>query len=93
MQALFLGTNAIFSRQAVEAVGRFPTDCLTEDTLITLRLHAAGYRTLYYPRSHTSGLAPDTIKSAYRQRSRWAQGHLQVRLPARQHELRGGAWP
>lgn len=63
----------------MEAVGRFPTDCLTEDTLICLRLHAAGFRALYYPRSYTTGLAPDTIKSAYRQRTRWAHGNLQVR--------------
>lgn len=77
-QALFLGTNAIFSRAAVEAVGLFPYKCLTEDTLMCLRLHTAGYRCLYYPRTFTSGLAPDTIRAAFRQRTRWAHGNLQI---------------
>lgn len=77
-QALFLGTNAIFSREAVDAIGHFPLHCLTEDTLMCLRLHTAGYRALYYPRTFTSGLAPDTIRSAFRQRTRWAHGNLQI---------------
>mmetsp|Transcript_18730 Transcript_18730/g.59351 ORF Transcript_18730/g.59351 Transcript_18730/m.59351 type:complete len:1818 (+) Transcript_18730:97-5550(+) len=77
-QALFLGTNAIFNRKAVDAVGRFPTNCLTEDTLICLRLHTAGFRALYYPRTFCRGLAPGTIRSAFRQRCRWAHGNLQI---------------
>lgn len=77
-QALFLGTNAIFSREAVNSVGNFPVNCLTEDTLICLKLHTAGYRGCYYPRTFTRGLAPDTIRAAFRQRCRWAHGNLQI---------------
>ena len=45
---------------------------MTEDYLLTLRLRAIGYRTVYLNEPLSLGLAPEGLKEYVSQRSRWA---------------------
>ena len=45
--AFCCGTSSMMRWQGIEAIGGFPTDSVTEDFLITLRLQEAGWRTVY----------------------------------------------
>ena len=72
------GTMTIVRRDALEAVGRWSTWCITEDTELGLRLFEAGYGAAYIPRSMGQGLIPDTLKAFQSQRYRWVYGAMQI---------------
>jgi cellulose synthase (UDP-forming) len=59
-------------------VGGFPTDSVTEDYLVSLRLNEIGYRTIYLNEPLSLGLAPEGLKEYISQRSRWALGFMQI---------------
>ena len=44
------GTNVVFSREALGDVGGFPEDSITEDFLLSVRLHERGWTGRYVPR-------------------------------------------
>jgi cellulose synthase (UDP-forming) len=56
------------------------TISVTEDMATAMRLHARGWRSVYHDEILARGLAPEDLRSALRQRLRWAQGTLQVLL-------------
>lgn len=71
------GCLGCFRRDALEAVGRFTDDTLTEDFDVTLELLKAGWKVraseaLVYTR------APSTWHSLYRQRIRWRYGNIET---------------
>ena len=70
------GTNVVFRRSALEAVGGFPEGSLTEDFQLSLRLHEAGWRTVYVPEVLARGLGPEDSASYVSQQLRWARGCL-----------------
>ena len=76
--AFFVGTGAILRRSSLEAIGGFATGSVTEDIHTSLRLHAAGYRSVYVDRPLGYMLAPDTPLAYACQRLRWTQGAMQV---------------
>jgi len=76
--AFFVGTGAMLRRSALEEVGGFATGSITEDIHTSMRLHAAGYRSLYVDEALGFLLAPDTPFAFARQRLRWAQGAMQI---------------
>ena len=57
-------------------IGGFPTDSVTEDYLLTLRLREKGIRTIYLNEVLSLGLAPEGLKEYYGQRSRWCLGAI-----------------
>src|SRR5262249_22296617 len=59
-------------------IGGFPTDSVTEDYLLTLRLKEIGARTVYLNERVTVGLAPEGLKEYITQRSRWCLGFMQI---------------
>ena len=91
MGAMFCcGTNVVFRREALEAVGYFPTESLTEDFELSIHLHEAGWKSRYVPEALASGLAPEDMASYVSQQLRWARGCLSAvpriltaRLPGR----------
>jgi cellulose synthase (UDP-forming) len=91
LDAMFCcGTNVVFRRAALEAVGGFPQESVTEDFELSLRLHEAGWRTVYVPDVLARGLAPEDMGSYVTQQFRWARGCvssipriLRARLPMR----------
>jgi cellulose synthase (UDP-forming) len=76
--SFFVGTGAILRRSALREIGGFATGSITEDIHTSMRLHAAGYRSLYVDEALGYLLAPDTPYAFANQRLRWAQGAMQI---------------
>jgi cellulose synthase (UDP-forming) len=77
--AFCCGTSSLIRFGALESIGGgFPTDSVTEDYLLTLRLREKGFRTVYLNEVLSLGLAPEGLKEYYGQRSRWCLGAIQI---------------
>jgi cellulose synthase (UDP-forming) len=70
------GTNVIFRRTALEEVGGFSEESVTEDFELSVRLHEAGWRSVYVPEVLACGLGPEDMASYVSQQQRWARGCL-----------------
>jgi cellulose synthase/poly-beta-1,6-N-acetylglucosamine synthase-like glycosyltransferase len=70
------GTNVVFRRQALEEVGGFAEDSLTEDFELSVRMHEKGWRSAYVPEVLACGLGPEDMASYVSQQQRWARGCL-----------------
>ncbi len=71
------GTSFVVRRQALEEVGGFVTEALSEDFFTGIRIAAKGHRIVYLNEKLSAGLAAESIASHALQRIRWAQGTLQ----------------
>jgi len=63
-----------------ELVGGVSSNSITEDMNTAMRLHSAGWKSVYHNEELSEGLAPDDLSSTLKQRLRWAQGTIQVLL-------------
>ncbi len=70
------GTNVVFRRAALEGVGGFPLDSVTEDFELSIRLHERGWRSRYVPEVLAHGLGPEDMASYVSQQQRWSRGCL-----------------
>lgn len=76
--AFFCGSAAVLGRQALEQAQGFSGLSITEDCETALALHSAGWNSVYVDRPLIAGLQPATFASFIGQRSRWAQGMMQI---------------
>jgi cellulose synthase (UDP-forming) len=76
--AFCCGTSSMIRFSALRAIGGFPTDSVTEDFLLTVRLRERGYTTVYLNEKLSVGLAPEGIKEYTVQRAGWCQGLIQI---------------
>jgi cellulose synthase (UDP-forming) len=76
--AFCCGTSSIIRFDPLIAIGGFPTDSVTEDYLVTLRLKENGGLTAYLNEPLTFGLAPEGLKEYVTQRARWCLGFMQI---------------
>lgn len=76
--AFCCGTSSVLRMQAIEAIGGLPTDSVTEDMLMSMRMREAGYQTLYLNEPLTAGLAPEGLGEYIVQRHRWCLGFMQI---------------
>jgi hypothetical protein len=76
--AFCCGTSSVTRRRALEDCGGFPTDSVTEDFLLTLRLDHHGWRTVYLNEPLSVGLSPEGMKEYITQRGRWCLGLMQI---------------
>ena len=74
----FGGTIGAFRKSFVEEVGGFDESMLTEDTDLTFQIYTAGFKVRYNGDAECYEEAVDNWKAYWRQRHRWAQGHMQV---------------
>jgi cellulose synthase/poly-beta-1,6-N-acetylglucosamine synthase-like glycosyltransferase len=72
-----VGTMSLIRRAALEEVGGWAEWCLTEDSELAIRLHAAGYHSVYLSQPYGWGLIPETFAGYKRQRFRWTYGPIQ----------------
>ena len=72
------GTSSVIRFDILRQIGGFPTESVTEDYLVTLKMKAQGYRTVYLNERLSLGLAPEGLKEYVTQRSRWALGFVQI---------------
>jgi cellulose synthase (UDP-forming) len=63
-----------------ELIGGISSTSITEDMNTAMRMHAAGWQSVYHHELLALGLAPNDLNSMLGQRLRWAQGTLQVML-------------
>jgi cellulose synthase (UDP-forming) len=76
--AFWCGTNALLRVSALKEVGGVATGTVTEDIHTTIRLHAAGWRTVYHNEVLARGLAAASAGQYLLQRHRWGTGAMQV---------------
>jgi cellulose synthase/poly-beta-1,6-N-acetylglucosamine synthase-like glycosyltransferase len=74
---LTVGTMSLIRRQALVQAGGWAEWCLTEDSELAIRVHAAGYDSVYLTEPYGRGLIPDTFAAYRRQRFRWTFGPVQ----------------
>ncbi|QYK40999.1 MAG: UDP-forming cellulose synthase catalytic subunit [Paracoccaceae bacterium] len=76
--AFFCGSAAVLRRKALDSVGGFAGETITEDAETALEIHSKGWRSLYLDRAMIAGLQPETFASFIQQRGRWASGMMQM---------------
>src|SRR5690606_15137263 len=76
--AFFCGACAIVRRSALDAIGGFAVETVTEDAHTALRLHRAGYNSAYLRIPQAAGLATESLSAHIGQRIRWARGMVQI---------------
>lgn len=72
------GTVSVYRKRALEEVGGFRGDMLTEDADVGLRIHGAGYNGVYVDRTVGYGLMPYDFEAYRKQKWRWAFGNAQT---------------
>ncbi|MDH4164280.1 MAG: UDP-forming cellulose synthase catalytic subunit [Nitrospirota bacterium] len=76
--AYFCGSAAVLRRQFLVDAGGIAGETITEDAETSLRLHNKGYNSVYIDRPMICGLSPETFGDYIVQRTRWAQGMVQI---------------
>ena len=76
--AFFCGSAAVLRRRALETTQGFSGISITEDCETALALHSQGWNSVYVDKPLIAGLQPATFASFIGQRSRWAQGMMQI---------------
>ncbi|MEO7964613.1 MAG: glycosyltransferase [Gemmatimonadaceae bacterium] len=75
--AVAIGANCTFRRSALASIGGHGIG-LAEDLVTSIRLHAAGWKSIYVPEIVSRGLVPEDLGSFYRQQLKWARGVYEV---------------
>ncbi len=78
--SFFCGSAAVLRRRHLEEIGGLAGDSVTEDIETALALHRRGYRSIYVDKPMVAALTPETFTGLITQRTRWAQGMLQILL-------------
>lgn len=78
--SFFCGSAAVLRRSALDEIGGFAGQTVTEDFETTIAAMAHGYTSAYFARAMISGLQPEPFSGFIRQRTRWSQGMTQVLL-------------
>jgi cellulose synthase/poly-beta-1,6-N-acetylglucosamine synthase-like glycosyltransferase len=92
---IFAGTMGLIRRSALEEVGGWNEEVVTEDAEASLRLLGRGYKGVYEPEVWGVGMMPLSFDGLKKQRFRWALGGIQILrrwwrelLPLGSHRLR-----
>ncbi|WP_077307348.1 glycosyltransferase family 2 protein [Terribacillus halophilus] len=75
---MYVGSNALFRRSALEAIGGFATGVITEDMATGMLLQTKGQKTVFVNETLAVGLSPETYADLLKQRDRWCRGNIQV---------------
>lgn len=78
--AFFCGSAALLRREALLTNNGFAGRSITEDCETAIELHSKGWNSIYVDRPLVAGLQPATFASFIGQRTRWAQGMMQILL-------------
>ena len=78
--SFFCGSAALIRRQAIEDVGGFSTESITEDASTSIKMHQRGWKSAYLGVPMVAGLQPETFASFIVQRLRWGMGMAQIMM-------------
>ena len=87
--SFFCGSAAVLRRAALAETNGFQGRSITEDCESALELHARGWHSVYVDKPLIAGLQPASFASFIVQRSRWAQGMIQILLFQKPYMKRG----
>lgn len=76
--AFFCGTCGLLRNSAIKALGGFPTESITEDIFLSLKLSSLGYQSVSVKDPVAVGMSPETIDDLIKQRNRWGVGAIQM---------------
>lgn len=76
--SFFCGSAAVLRREALMETNGFSGVSITEDCETAVELHSRGWHSVYVDKPLIAGLQPATFASFIGQRSRWAQGMMQI---------------
>ncbi|MCK7595723.1 UDP-forming cellulose synthase catalytic subunit [Microbulbifer sp. CAU 1566] len=76
--SFFCGSCALLRRSAINEIGGFATETVTEDAHTSLRLHQMGWNSAYFKLPLAAGLATGALREHVQQRLRWGRGMLQI---------------
>lgn len=76
--AFFCGSCAVIRRSALDEVGGFAPETVTEDAHTALKLQRRGWNTAYLNVRLSAGLATERLALHIGQRARWARGMTQI---------------
>lgn len=71
-----VGTNVVYRKSAIEAIGGFPRLDHSEDVNTSLQMHEIGYQSFYLNEALAIGLSPDNVVAFFNQQFRWSKGGL-----------------
>ncbi len=72
------GTNFIIRRDVIDKIGGWDINAVAEDTELSFRIYAMGYKIKFMPLSVTWEQEPQTLKVWFKQRVRWVKGNIYV---------------
>jgi cellulose synthase (UDP-forming) len=75
--SLAIGANCTFRRRALESIGGHGIG-LAEDLVTAIRLHAAGWHSVYVPEIVSRGLVPEDLGSFFKQQLKWSRGVYEI---------------
>ncbi|HMC54844.1 MAG TPA: glycosyltransferase [Gemmatimonadaceae bacterium] len=76
--AFFCGSCGMFRRAALEQIGGFSTNSVTEDMETSIVLHGRGWKSRYHRETLAYGLSPASAAQYHVQRLRWGTGAMQI---------------
>jgi cellulose synthase (UDP-forming) len=77
--SVVIGANGTFRRKALESIGGHGIG-LAEDLITAIRLHAAGWRSVYVPEIVSYGRVPEDLGSFAQQQLKWSRGVWEMLL-------------
>jgi cellulose synthase/poly-beta-1,6-N-acetylglucosamine synthase-like glycosyltransferase len=72
------GTVGGCRKELIRALGGWDQNILAEDTDLTFRCYLKGYKVSYVKEAESYEEAVENLNSYWRQRNRWAKGHMQA---------------
>ncbi|USP77535.1 uncharacterized protein yc1106_04809 [Curvularia clavata] len=75
-----LGSGYVVRRAAIESIGGFPVESLSEDVCCSATLLGAGWKTRFVELPVQYGSVPDSFVAHIKQRTRWFIGHIQTSI-------------
>ncbi len=72
------GVCCLFRKDAMQQIGGWSTNMITEDIDVSWKLQTSGYDIYYEPRALCWVLMPESLRGLFKQRLRWAQGGAEV---------------
>jgi cellulose synthase (UDP-forming) len=76
--SFFCGSCGMIRRAALEEIGGFATQSVTEDMETSIVLHGRGWKSRYHGETLAYGLAPASASQYHVQRLRWGTGSMQI---------------
>ncbi|UBF28203.1 glycosyltransferase [Kovacikia minuta CCNUW1] len=76
--SLCYGSSFVMRRSALQKVGGFATQSVSEDLYTGIRIATSGYQVIYLNENLSAGLVPEDMPSQVIQRQRWTRGSMQA---------------